>query len=1058
MTLTAAFLQQWAEAFAHNDEDSLASLVTQLGFAENRKTATNLLQLHQYGSHPAVLADLACQARASADGDRALNNLERLAGHLPEVERATLWAATESRPALLAILGASPFLTNILCRRPALYRPLFLEKTLLQPISESELLAGLRLAVTDTVNFTELQKGLRLFKQETILRIAARDLAGLANLSETAAALADLASATLQRAWEICDILLRAEHGRPLLDEPDEESGDVEGQFVVLGMGKLGGRELNFSSDIDLIYFYSSERGQTTGIPDGNGAMANRLPLHQYFVKLGELITRAMSTPTEDGFVFRVDLNLRPEGRSGEMANSLNSAELYYESWGQSWERTALLKGRPVAGSMAFGERLLQRLEPFIYRKFLDYTMIEDLKVMKQKIDRSLVREREGERNLKLGRGGIREIEFFIQAMQMIHAGRHPALRERNSLRALALLRREGLIDEATFRTLTEAYIFLRTTEHRLQLEQERQTHNLPLDAGDLQRLGRCCGFADHEGFRRALDEHRLGVTAIYHDLFYTAEEEEAEVRREVRWLLDPKTDADLAKDILEEQGFRNPDAAYENLMVLRDGPPRGHLAPRARRMLERIAPQLLQEVLDCPEPDMALGNLERFLSGLRARATFYALLAENPAISRLLVTLFGTSQFLSRNLIQHPEILDALVSRASAASRQERGAMEKHLDQMLSRAEDYEDQLDALRRFRNEEFLRLALNDLHGNVPPGESPRQLTMVAETSLNRAMELARQELLPRYGLPYCEDEAGRPHEAAFAIIGMGKLGGRELTYHSDLDIIFIYEGEGQTRPVAGTDPERFRQRTNQEYFARLAQRIISILTLITREGYVYQIDTRLRPSGNQGPLVTSLPAYGRYHEASAQLWERQALVKARVVAGPEPLAGRIAALNRRITYERPLPADHRAEIFRLRQRMEQEIARESAGLLNIKTGRGGLVDVEFLVQYLQLLHGADHPELQTPNTLEALKALLHAGLLSKTDYRLLASGYQFLRRLENRLRLVHDQSISELRDDRASLLKLARRLGYRETRADERLRRDYHTVTENIRAIFNRILG
>jgi glutamate-ammonia-ligase adenylyltransferase len=288
--------------------------------------------------------------------------------------------------------------------------------------------------------------------------------------------------------------------------------------------------------------------------------------------------------------------------------------------------------------------------------------------------------------------------------------------------------------------------------------------------------------------------------------------------------------------------------------------------------------------------------------------------------------------------------------------------------------------------------------------------------------------------------------------------MGKLGGRELNYHSDLDIIFIFEGEGQTRAVAGSDAQRFRPRTQPEYFARLAQRIISILSLITREGYVYQIDTRLRPSGHQGPLVTSLSAYRDYHDSSAQLWERQALVKARVVVGPDDLAGRIADLNRRIVYERPLPADHKPEIYRLRQRMEKEIARENASHFNIKTGRGGMVDVEFLVQYLQLLHGGRHPQLRTPTTLEALKTLRREALLSKTDYRLLAGGYQFLRRLENRLRLVHDQSINQLSGQRADLLKLARRLGYQERDADRQLLADYHTVTENIRAIFNRFLA
>jgi len=541
--------------------------------------------------------------------------------------------------------------------------------------------------------------------------------------------------------------------------------------------------------------------------------------------------------------------------------------------------------------------------------------------------------------------------------------------------------------------------------------------------------------------------------------MFYTGEEEAAvEFGREVRMLLDPALDEDLAKDLLEEKGFSHPDAAYENLLALRDGPPHVRLSPVGRRHLERIAPLLLQEVLDFPEPDMALKNLERFLAGLHARATFYALLAENLQIPKLLISLFGTSQFLSRNLIQHPEILDMLVARAHAVARKERGTMEEDLERLMSLASDYEGQLDALRRFRNEEFLRIALNDLHGKMAPRECPRQLTCLAEVCLNKAVAIAREQLLPRFGIPMCHGSDGNLREADFVIIGMGKLGGRELTYHSDLDIIFIFEGEGQTAAVPGCHAKLFRQRSNQEYFAHLAQRIISILTLITREGYVYQIDTRLRPSGHQGPLVSSLKAYRSYHKTSARLWERQALIKARIVAGSGPLADRISTFNRKIVYQLPLPADHKQEIYHLRQRMEQEVASKEGGRRDIKTGRGGLVDVEFLVQYLQLLHGGTCMPLQHQNTLEALKVLRRESILSKTDYRLLASGYQFLRRLENRLRLIHDQSINAFDDDPVSLAKLAWRLGYRQDRASERLMNDYHSATENIRAIFDRYLA
>ncbi len=322
-----------------------------------------------------------------------------------------------------------------------------------------------------------------------------------------------------------------------------------------------------------------------------------------------------------------------------------------------------------------------------------------------------------------------------------------------------------------------------------------------------MRTLARRCGFADAEAFALALETHRRAVAGIFRGLFHTSEEEiREEVRPEVALLFDPGADPDLVKDILEEKGFKNAEGAYESLLVLRDGPSHSHLTQRARRHLERIAPLLLQEVLDSPEPDMALHNLERFLGALRARATFFALLAENREIIKMLVSLFGTSQFLSRIFIQHPEILDSLVSRSYAVTSKERRMMERELGEQLKTAADYEEKLDAMRRFRNEEFLRIALNDIHGHTPQGEGTLQLSFLADTCLKKALEIAREELLPRYGLPFCGDGGNGEHQAAFAIIGMGKLGGMELNYHSDLDIIFIYEGEGETRPVEGTDPD------------------------------------------------------------------------------------------------------------------------------------------------------------------------------------------------------------------------------------------------------------
>ena len=1056
--MTAPALQGWIPWLRNRDHAVLAEAAQAAGFATGARTATNLMLLDEQLDLPELVVSIAADALSTADPDLALNNLERLCGMTPTEAFTLLLTEPIQRQQLLTILGASPFLTALLCRRPGQLAELFSSNGLAVTKDETRMLAELRQAIPDGSDFATLQRGLRLFKAREVLRIGGRDLCGLAAFEEVTAELTALAAAALQRACEIAAALLQAEHGVPQLDATLDEPA-AEAEFTIFGMGKFGGIELNFSSDIDLIYFYTSDRGETTGIPGADGTPRNRIHLHRYFVRLSELVTKAISQVTDDGFVFRVDLRLRPEGDSGEMANSLAAAEIYYESWGQSWERSAMLKARPVAGSIQLGERLLQRLEPFIYRRHLDYAMVEDIKLMKQKIDRSLAREREGNQNLKLGRGGIREIEFFIQALQLIYAGKNPRLRERNSLRALDLLCSEGLVKPAERDQLAEAYRFLRTVEHRIQVVQERQTHNLPSRPEELHSLARRCGFLDADTFMQTLDGYRERVAHTFRDLFYTSEEElPAQVSPEVSFLFDPAANPDLCKDLLEEKGFRNPDAAYDSLLVLRDGGVGGHLTERARRVLDRIAPLLLQEVLKAPDPPMALNNLERFLDACRrARGTFYALLAENPEIIKLIVSLFATSQFLSRSFIQHPEILDALVSRAHAAEARDATTMNHRLVDLLTEARHYEEKLEALRRFRNEEFLRIALDDLYGHTPQGNITRQLSYLADACLTQAVAVAREELIPRFGLPFCRDDEDHEHEARFAIIGMGKLGGNELNYHSDLDIIFIYEGNGETRPVAGSDPERFRVQSNQEYFARLAQRIISVLTLITREGYVYQIDARLRPSGNKGPLVTSLPAYEAYHEETAAPWERQALIKARVVTGTPELAERITALNARIVYERPLPENLAQEIYRLRLRMEKEIAREGAGHLNIKTGRGGMVDVEFLVQYLQLCHGGAHPQVRVQNTLEALRALHRAGLLQDHDCEQLVSGYKFLRRLENKLRLVHDQSVNELSADPTYLNKLARHLGYpeRPRRPEQLFLEEYNQVTQGIREIFDR---
>ncbi len=554
---TFADKQGWHEQIVAGDETALAVIAANAGFAEPAKTAANLVLLHEVLADPGLVTDLAGLALNTADPDQALNNLERLCGTVDKTDLPIALIDQTAARQLLTILGASSFLSGILFRRSSYFTGLFRKGQINETKTEDQMRVELRQLIADDADTAALKKGLRLFKAQEILRIGGRDLCGLAELEEVTRELSALAASTLQRAYEVCSVQLKAEYGLPMLDA-DEGLSEQEAEFTIFGMGKFGGCELNFSSDIDLIYFYSSDRGQTTGITDPVRGQRNRISLHQYFVKLSELISKAIGQATEDGFVFRVDLRLRPEGNSGEMANSLAAAEIYYESWGQSWERSAMLKASPVAGSKELGDRLLKRLDPFIYRRHLDYAMIDDIKLMKQKIDRSLTREKEGELNLKLGYGGIREIEFFIQALQLINAGKNPQLRERNSLRALLTPLRRAFITAEERDSLSAAYRFLRTVEHRIQVVNEQQTHNLPVRPEELTALARRCGFSNTDEFMAVLKQHRGNVTAIFRDLFYTSEEElPSQVSSEVGFLFDVSADPDLCMDILEEKGFR---------------------------------------------------------------------------------------------------------------------------------------------------------------------------------------------------------------------------------------------------------------------------------------------------------------------------------------------------------------------------------------------------------------------------------------------------------------------------------------------------------------------
>jgi glutamate-ammonia-ligase adenylyltransferase len=971
-------------------------------------------------------------AAAAPDPLAFLLNLSKLADTLSPGELEGILSRPARRNVLSALLGGSEFLADQIARRREIFSFLFLEEAFLRRVSGEDLTAEAGASARGSRTESGIKAALRRIKLREVARIAARDLSGLAPLPEVTEDLSALASASLSAALAFSRRELTERYGAPRV----EGTGGRECGFVVMGMGKLGARELNFSSDIDLLYLYETDAGSTDG-----GREGKPISLHQYFVRLSEMITRIVSEITEDGFVFRVDLRLRPEGTKGDLANSLRSAEIHYESWGQTWERGALIKASPVAGDLHVGEEFLRIVSPFVYRKYLDFTSIEEIKEMKDRINLASARARRGDRDLKLGAGGIREIEFFAQAHQLIYGGKNRALRVRGTLEALSALAREGIIPEEERFALAEAYAFLRSLEHRIQVHRERQTHALPQREEDLHRLGRTMGLSGKEELLSALERHTGNVRAIYGRLFReTGETAPSEVPSDVLALFYPELEEEEAESRLRAMGFSDVETARRNLASLRDGPPFVRLPARARRYLGKIAPALLARAIRTLDPDMALAHAERFLAAIGARTMFYAMLFENPRVQDALVRLFGSSAFLSGYLLRHPELLDTFLKQDLASLVKSKSELRRELGENLAACADFEQEMDELRRFKNLETLRIGIHDLAGNLSLEEGMYQHSALAEVLLAHALSLARREVSRRFGIPAAAggDATG---EAQFCVLGMGKLGAEELSYHSDLDIIFLYSGAGETVPASDADPAEFRKVTNHEYFAKVAQRLITLLTTVTREGYVYKLDTRLRPSGNAGPLVSSLAAFEKYHETSAQLWERQALLKCRFVAGDREFGKRVEELVARFVFERPLPAGAAEEIHRLRMRMEVELGRERAGLLNLKVGRGGVVDVEFAVQYLQLLHGPNLPAVRSRSTLKALYELMRAGRIGVEDFRALDGGYRFLRALEIRLRLSRDASIE--RFDPAGV-------------GSEAMER-YREETERIRQVYLKVL-
>jgi glutamate-ammonia-ligase adenylyltransferase len=888
------------------------------------------------------------------------------------------------------VFAASEFVARACVQQPALLQDLVVSGDLLRAYAAGELAAHVAKFLGDAADEAALKTRLRQLRRREMLRIAWRDLAGWADLNETLAVLSEFADACVHEALEKLHAWACAKNG-----EPRGEAGGWPQRLVVLALGKLGGQELNFSSDIDLIFAYPEE-GETQG--------ATPLSNHEFFIRLGQSLINALNENTADGFVFRVDMRLRPNGASGPLALSFAAMEHYYQTHGREWERYAFIKARAIAGDRAAGAELLKTLKPFVYRKYLDYGTIESIRDMKAMIERETARKgMQG--NIKLGRGGIREIEFIAQTQQLIRGGREPQLQERRLLTVLPRMVAAGCMESATCAELTQAYVFLRNIEHRLQMAADQQTQQLPTDEPGQLRLAFAAGFADVKSLADELERQREKVHRHFARLFRTEAGDTGERESErlaAVWL--GTADAESAKQILRDSGYAQPEEALNLINALREGPMVSAYSTGARARIDRVVPLVLKAAAESDQPLTTLQRLMHLLEAVGRRTVYFSLMAENPQVLTQLVRLGGASPWIANWIAQHPILLDELLN-PTLYELPTPEALQDELRQRLAHIpeDDLELQMEVLREFRHGHVLRVAASDVGPGLAPEQTGSALAAVAESMVTAALELATRDLERKHGAPQCP---GRDTSPGFAVIGYGKLGSHELGYGSDLDMIFLYEGcdEGMTR---GTRPL-----PNEAFFARLGQRLIHILTTRTPGGILYEVDMRLRPSGKSGPLVTSLAAFGDYQRDHAWTWEHQALVRARPVAGSPELARQFAAVREEILCRPRDPDKLKAEVREMRGKMAAEKVRHDDTQADVKHDPGGIVDIEFMVQYWVLRWAHEHPGLtRHTENIQLLEALKAEGLLEPARAELLTQAYRRYLSVEHRLKLMERGSLA-----------------------------------------------
>lgn len=889
-------------------------------------------------------------------------------------------AATLLSPGALrvfaAAFGNSPFLSRLARREREFLHALLQIGPDAAVASLNEM--ALDTASAETVSAAMVQ--LRAAKRRAALAIALADIATIWDVERVTAALTDFADACVKGALRF---LLREAATNAEMDASNPAQLEATTGLVVLAMGKYGAFELNYSSDVDLIVFYDADRFPFRKKGDARSAA----------VDLVKGLVKLMSEITADGYVFRVDLRLRPDAGATQVAISTTAAENYYEAMGQNWERAAMIKARACAGDPQTGEAFLKAIEPFIWRRNLDYAAIEDIHSIKRQIH---VHGGHGEiavagHNIKLGRGGIREIEFFAQTQQLILGGRIEELRARGTLAALAALRDAGLISADAVTDLTEAYRYFRMLEHRLQMVEDEQTHTVPKSPEGLAHIACFNGFADIEAFSHALIKRLKIVQSHYARLFERA----APLASETGSLVFTGVDDDPETlETLTEMGYRDARHVARAVRGWHHGRVRATRSPRAREILTKLMPALLHGLAGTADPDAAFTQFDRFLSGLPAGVQLFSMFLANPDLLKLVAEISGSAPRLAVHLGQAPTVLDALIDPDFLSQLPDVNELHNLLAAEFEAANDYEGALDGARRFAKEQVFRVGVQIIRGTIGANSAGPAFANIADAVIEDLLPLAQETLT---------DSAGHVQGGAFAVIAMGKLGGREMTANSDLDLVFVYDAPKDVETSGGMKPLAV-----STYYTRLAQRFIAALTTQTAEGGLYEVDMRLRPTGNKGPVAVRLESFANYHAHEAWTWERLALTRARVIAAPDAFRKKLE-----ITIHGALTTQSdAAKLFRDAREMRDKLAAQfpTKNRWDVKYAAGGLVDIEFVTQTLLLHHAWQYPDVLHVNTVSALEKLAKHGVLAEEDAAVLIRAAALQNALLQVLRIAVEGSL------------------------------------------------